>query len=247
MTCLLTNTARLQVLLEQRRGAGVESAHLLALLPRVMELSPHVLRQHLAQLHAPLVERAHAPDEALRRRAVLVDRQQLPARVRRQLREQKRRRWSVALEQLVRAQSLRHALRLQVGHALAAGQRVRLREEVAHQLVVIAHHLARALQRHLALAEADEVARHHTALVDQLIEAVLPVRARLAEVHLARGEGQWRAVHRHALAVRLHVHLLDVRCEANKWLGVRQQGTAGVLEEGGVPHAQQTQHGGNVL
>ena len=147
----------------------------------------------------------------------------------------------------MRLQVLGDVLRLQVLHALAVRQRVGLGEEVAHQLVVVAHRLALALQRRLALAEADEVARDHATLVDQLVETVLAVGARLAEVHLARGERERRAVHGHALSVRLHVHLLDVRGEAKQRLRVGQKRAARVLEEGRVPDADQTHHGGNVL
>ena len=56
----------------------------------------------------------------------------------------------------------------------------------------------------LALHQADELAGHHAALVDELVEAVLPVGARLAKVDLARLERQARAVGGHALAVALH-------------------------------------------
>jgi len=44
---------------------------------RGLELRNDVFRQHLAQLHAPLIERIDAPDRALREHAVLIERDQL--------------------------------------------------------------------------------------------------------------------------------------------------------------------------
>ena len=78
-----------------------------------------------------------------------------------------------------------YVLAAQLGLSLAERQRVRLREEVAHELVVVGHDLALEVHALLALDGADEVARNHAPLVDELVERVLPVGARLAEVHLA--------------------------------------------------------------
>jgi hypothetical protein len=59
------------------RDCGWCGAHLFALRPGGVHGGPHLLGQHLAQLHAPLVEAVDAPDEALGRHAVLVQGQQL--------------------------------------------------------------------------------------------------------------------------------------------------------------------------
>lgn len=93
---------------------------------------------------------------------------------------------------------------------LTVGQRIRLCKEVAHELVVVGHHLALEVHGLLAADEADEVARHDAALVDELVEGVLAVGAGLPEVDFAALEGQAVAVDVDALAVALHVHLLDV-------------------------------------
>ena len=77
-------------------------------------------------------------------------------------------------------------------------------------------------ERILALAEADEVARNHATLMNQLIEAVLAVGARLTEINFACVEGKRGAVHGNPLAVGLHVDLLDVGRETEKGLGVGQ-------------------------
>ena len=49
-----------------------------------LQLGDDPLGQHLAQLHAPLVERIDVPDRALGEDAVLVERDQLAERCRRQ-------------------------------------------------------------------------------------------------------------------------------------------------------------------
>ena len=147
----------------------------------------------------------------------------------------------------MRAQLLRHALNLQLLPRLAQGQGVGLREKVGHKLVLAADHLARQLDGVLAAREADELRGDGPALVDKLVEGVLPVGAGLPEVHLARLERQLAAVDAHALAVALHVQLLHVRGEAEQGLGVGQDGAALVAQEGGVPDAQQAHQHGDVL
>jgi hypothetical protein len=83
----------------------------------------------------------------------------------------------------------------------------------------------------LALAETNEVGGHHSALVDQLVEAVLPVRAGLAKVYFACLKWHHFAVHGDALSVGFHVHLLDVRRKAQECLRVRQQSARAVPQE----------------
>ena len=61
-------------------------------------------------------------------------------------------------------------------------------------------------------------------LVNELVEGVLPVGARLPEVDLPALVGQHLAVDAHALAVALHADLLDVRGELLQRLAVRQDG-----------------------
>lgn len=67
----------LQVAVEEGRGGGVEALHRLALRARQVHLRAHFPCQRLAQLHAPLVERVDAPNEALHRDAVLVKGEEL--------------------------------------------------------------------------------------------------------------------------------------------------------------------------
>ena len=83
----------------------------------------------------------------------------------------------VALEHAVRDDAFGRALGAHLLLGLAERERLGLREDVRHQHVVV---VADRVQR---LAEADQVDGDELrALVDQLVEAVLAVRARLAPV-----------------------------------------------------------------
>src|SRR5204862_7934378 len=54
-------------------------------LRRALELGDDALRELLPELDAPLVERVNVPDHALREHAVLVERDERPERLRREL------------------------------------------------------------------------------------------------------------------------------------------------------------------
>ena len=102
-----------------------------------LELRDDALGQHLAQLDAPLVERVDVPDRALGEDAVLVERDQLAERLRRQPFGEDRVRRAVALEDAVRHQPVRRALGLDLLGRLAEGQRLGLGEDVRQQHVVV--------------------------------------------------------------------------------------------------------------
>ena len=185
------------------------------------EVLEDVLREHLAKLHAPLVEREDVPDHALREDLVLVERDERTERFGREVVREERVRGAVARERLERDEPLVVAVRAALLGRLAERERLGLGEEVRHQLVVVVAH------RVVRLAEADEVARDEVrALVDELVEAVLAVRAGLAPLDRARRVRDGLAVLRHALAVRLHVHLLQVRGQAAEVLVIRQHAVA---------------------
>ena len=98
------------------------------------------------------------------------------------------------------------------------------------------------------LREADEVDRDQLrALVDQLVEAVLAVRARLAPVHRAGLVVDPRAVEGDVLAVGLHRQLLQVGGEALQVLVVRHDADRLGAEEVHVPHGEQAHEHGQVL
>jgi len=77
------------------------------------------------------------------------------------------------------------------------------------------HHTHLQVHTLLALYNADEFTRHHSALVYELVEAVLPVGTRLAKVNLACLKGQLGAVQGHALSITLHG---DLQCsQSHVW------------------------------
>ena len=145
-----------------------------------LELRDDALGQHLAQLDAPLVERVDVPDGALGEHAVLVEGDELAERRRREPLGEDGVRRAVALEDAVRHQPVGRALGLDFLGRLAEGQRLGLGEDVGQQDVVVP---AERIER---LAEGDEVAGDQPgALMDQLVERVLAVGARLAPVDRA--------------------------------------------------------------
>ena len=128
---------------------------------------------------------------------------------------------------------------------LAEGQGRGLGEEVGQEQLV--HVVVAVDQRVRRGGDGDEVGRDHLgALVDQLVEGVLPVGARLAPEHLAGLRGDRRAVLADALAVGLHGQLLQVRGEPVQVLRVRQHGVAAGAEEVDVPDVQQAHQGRHV-
>src|SRR5689334_12623419 len=98
------------------------------------------------------------------------------------------------------------------------------------------------------LGEADEVAWDETrALVDQLIEGVLPVGSRFAPVHRARLVAHARAVNADALAIALHGELLEIGWESRQVLAVRKHGNGLRVEKVRVPESQQAHDDRQVL
>ena len=139
-----------------------------------------LLRHHLAELDAPLVEGVDAPHGALDEHGVLVERHQLPQDRRGQLRGEDGGAGPVAGHHLVRHELGRCALGRDLLGRLAEGEGLGLRQAVGHEEVVLLPRLVGAL------GEGDEVGRDQLrALVQQLVEGVLPVGARLAPEDLA--------------------------------------------------------------
>jgi hypothetical protein len=129
----------------------------------------------------------------------------------------------VAGEGLLRGQNLdggrRHALGLQLDldrrPALADQQGLGLGDGVGQQLVV---HAGRAL---VGAGDGDELQGHDVGpLVHGLEIGVLDVGALVAEHRRGRGAGDRLAVLADALAVRLHLQLLQEGCEAAQAVGV---------------------------
>ena len=136
--------------------------------PRVLhafQLGKDTLRQSLSQFDAPLVERIDLPDHPLREDTVLVERNQLAERFRRQPICEKGIRRAISFANAVRHQPVRRALGSDLVLRLTKGKRFGLGEEVRHQYVVV------AAERIQCLAEADEITRDEAgSLVEELVE-----------------------------------------------------------------------------
>ena len=213
-------------------------------LARRLQLALDLLRQDLAQLNAPLVERVDVPDRALGERDMLVVRDQRTQRGRRHLLRQDRGRGAVAEEGLVRHQPVRRALGLDLFRGLANHQSLRLRQEVGCQHALV---LA-TLDRVVRLGRHEEVRGDELgALVQQLEEAVLRVGGRLAEQDRARGVLDVVARAGDGLAVAFHGELLQVGREAVQVLVKGSDEVRLGAEEVAVPHTQQAAEHGDVL
>src|SRR5262249_16054845 len=118
---------------------------------------------------------------------------------------------AIALEDPERSLPIRHPFGLDLLLRLSEGQRLCLGELVTHQNILLAPERAERLQ------ETDKIARDELrSLVDQLIEGMLPIRARLAPDDGARLVVHMPATQVDMLAVALHLQLLEVGRKARE-------------------------------
>ena len=149
----------------------------------------------------------------------------------------------VAGEDLVRRQRRIVHRRLGLLERAAAHQRLGLREAVGEQdLVLVVERRLVADGRDQELA-GDDVG----ALVDQLVEGVLAVGAGLAQDHRPGRGRDRRAVEGHALAVRLHVELLQVGRQPQQPLVVGQDRAGRIAHDIAVPDADEPEQHRHVL
>src|SRR5690606_21194628 len=100
----------------------------------------------------------------------------------------------------------------------------------------------------VALGRDDELARDYgRALVQQLIEGVLAVGARLAPDQRSGVAGDRLARERDALAVRFHVELLQISRQAGEALIVGQDGASREAENVPIPDAEQAELDGDIV
>ncbi len=148
---------------------------------------------------------------------------------------------TVALEGAVRHQPGRRAFGLDFLRRFAKGQRLRLGKNVGQQNVVVP---AERVQR---LGKRDEVAGDELGpLMDQLVEGMLAVGARLAPVDRPGLVVDLRSIQRDVFAVALHRQLLEVSREALQVLLIGQDRDGLRAEEVVVPDAQESHEHGQV-
>ena len=88
---------------------------------------------------------------------------------------------------------------------------------------------------------------HPRALMDQLVEGVLPIGAGLTPNDRAGMLGQIAAIHRHALAVAFHFKLLKIGRQAGKPLIIGQNRACRMAQDLVVPHPHKRQDHRHVL
>ncbi len=174
-----------------------------------LKLGDNAISQHLAQFNAPLVERIDVPDGALHENFVLVERDEPAQRIRRQAFHQDNVGRAIPLEGTMWHLEGRDAIGCDLLLRLPKCQRLRLREEIRHEHIMV---LAQRIQR---LAEADEVTGDQLrALVNKLEEGVLAVGAGLAPDDRTGLVIYALALQIDVFAVALHVELLEVSGQA---------------------------------
>ena len=158
----------------------------------------HALCQNLSELYAFLIEAVHIPQEALEHNLVLKVCQKCSERLRVHLLTNDDAGWTSTLEILVA---------VLVG--FAACECHDLSCDICAELLLACAVLDHNICADLAVLKADKLKRYDVcALMQQLVERMLSVRARLAEDHRS-----CRVVYRltetvHRLTVGLHVKLL---------------------------------------
>ena len=176
-----------------------------------LEILLDSLREHLAELNAPLVETVDVPDHALGEDHMLIVGNQGTKSTGCDLLCEDSSGRSVAKEGLVRDEIIWSAFRFDLVRSLANHESFSLGEEIGcqHPLVLVSFHWVMRLGGH------DEVGRDEFgALVKKLEEGVLSVGCRLAEEDGSSGVLDIVARASHSLAVRLHSELLQVSREA---------------------------------
>ena len=163
--------------------------------------------------------------------------------------KQDRQAWPVAYEVLVLQEMVWHPSSLELLDALANSQSIWLSEEVRHQLVVVVDDFSVKLDWCLGLGEANELSWDHSALVHQLVEAVLSVGAWLSEDDWTTIDAFIVAnvVSSHGLTIALHVALLDVGSESDESLAVRQNCPGGMASDVSVVPADDSKEDSKVL
>ncbi len=210
----------------------------------IFQLWQNTVRQLFAQLNAPLVKGEDVQDRALSEDFVLVQGNQRTQAERRDFAQQDGVRWTITFEHFERHNVLKRSriftlvaiFLLNHVTRLAECQRFGLREEVRQQLRVVIR------QRVVSDGRGDEIARHHFGtLVDQLVERMLAVSARLTPDDWASLVIHRIAVTVNVFTVGFHVALLEVGRETVHILVIRQNRFGFSTEEVVVPDTDQRQ------
>src|SRR5699024_7149534 len=169
-----------EVMLDRCPGRGVLRGEGLLI---TAERGGDIERELLAEFHAPLVEGVDSPHRPLHEGDVLVQRDELPEHGRAEFGGDDRGRGPVARKGPGGDEILGGALGAHLLGRLAERERASLGEEVRHEQVV--HVLLSVLEGMGRAGDGDEIRWDEpSSLVDELVERVLAVGARLPPEHL---------------------------------------------------------------
>jgi len=200
------------------------------------------LSEGFAEFDAPLVEGVDVPDHALGEDAHFVEGNEAAEGGGGEFFGHEDIRGAVAVEDAVRRDRWRGALGFDLGEGFSKSQGLGLREDIRHEQILV------TTERVEGFDEGDEVAGDHAgALVDELVETMLAVRAGLAPVDRAGVGVHAGAVEFHRLAIALHRELLEVGGEALEVLFVGQDGDGLRAEEVVIPNGEQAVEDGEVF
>lgn len=129
----------------------------------------------------------------------------------------------------------------QLFSSLSDGQRVRLGEEIGHELIVVVDWVVLDWIWLLWFSEAYEFHGRDPALMEELEEAVLSIGAGLAKIDNSSLVVDDISLGVHSFAVALHVQLLDVGRELAQGLAVGDDCSWGEALDGGPVKTNQTQ------
>ena len=120
---------------------------------RALKLRNNPHRQHLPQLHAPLVKRINLPDRPLHKNTVLIKRHQLAQNMRRESISEDGVRRTIALKNAVRHQPIGCSFGFDLFGRLAESQGFGLRKNVGQEHIVV------PAERIEGFYEGDEITR----------------------------------------------------------------------------------------
>lgn len=126
-------------------------------------------------------------------------------------------------------------------------QCVRLREEVRHELIMVGDRFALKEVRSLRFGKSNEFDRNGSALMEQLEETVLSVRAWLPKVYNCCFILQNLPLLVDSFPVAFHIELLDVGGEFGQSLAVRDDGPGSKVLDRSVIESNQSQQQGQIF
>ena len=112
---------------------------------------------------------------------------------------------------------------------------------------MIRHSMAGYWERSLRFSEPNELSRHYSSLVQELVERVLAISARLSKDNLACLERCRSAIESDSFTITFHWQLLDMFCKGFKCLRVGQNSHCSMIQDLSVEYSNQAQQNRKIL